>query len=184
MTKTKRISAIISSILAFSTVNVLSASASTTWNSVIVDNDTIASGCSNSGSSSLYAYKTGSNLYNSDARYVYTSSQSTRYRWTFPPKRNWSAQYFSARVYMYLNDSVFTDPYALYGVEHGTYGNTATVGTIDQDSAPSGWNSVYKSNIHSESLGGGFYIQSAVMSPSGDSSKGTGADAIQVQIIY
>lgn len=183
MRKRKFYSFIISSILASLAVTG-SISHAETLTSVIVDNDTIATNCSNDGSSSLYAYKTGNNLYNGDARYVYTSNTNTKYRWTFPGLRSWTAKTFSVKISMYLNDAAFNDPFAKYYAEHGSYGNSVFVGSIDQNKAPSGWSYVQRSNIASEGASGGVYIGAVIMNPSGNAAKATGADAIQVQATY
>lgn len=150
-----------------------------TYQQRFIDNDTIADGYSNSGAISYYSYITGDNLYNRDARLTYSNSSSNNYSWCFGTHniRDWVSTERKVKLKVYLNDARFTDPHASYCVEHGSFGNSAFIGELNQNTAPSGW-SVLNQTIRSEGAAGGFLLQAVHLNPYGYSQYGTGADAI------
>ena len=60
---------------------------------------------------------------------------------------------------------------------------STSVGSINQNTAPSGWSYITKYDVSSLSADGGFYSSFAYIKPSGNSG-GIGADAINVKFSY
>lgn len=145
-----------------------------------IDNDD-AHGHSNS-SNGFSSYLTSSYHYNGDARRQSSSSPSNGlYRWIYKSTFIKSGT-INATVKAYLNDYSFTDPAARYYIN---YGNTYVVklaGTLNQNTAPGGWNtigSISMAPIDSSGRNVSSYVQ---LSVSGKSGYNTGADGIQITL--
>lgn len=142
-----------------------------------IDNDSIASGYGNYNNG--FSYITSSSLYNGDAR-IAASNSSYYYYWTYPAI-SFSAPSCNIVVQAYLNHANFTDTAARYTVAVCQNANY-TIGTIDQNAAPSGWNLIRRNNLTSLDLPNYFSSADASVNPSGRSGVNTGADAIMVAI--
>lgn len=153
---------------------------STTSISNTIDNDTADSDCYNSRSGFL-AYLNDSNYYNRDMRRTDSSSGTHYYGWHSDTVLDHEAtDYIRVNLDIYLYSSTSKDPAASYGVY--TVGMVADsvfgMCTMNQATAPNGWNSYSKR----WSLGNAGYITGIEMSPSGQGSTYTGADAISYTI--
>lgn len=153
-----------------------------------IDNDSIATGYGNNDVRSAYTYMKSSSLYNGDARYISSSNSNCEYYWSYPGLTSNTPEYFNITVGAYLNHSLFTDTAAKYYVNY--YPHTySPVGSINQNTAPGGWNyitvkNVRSLNINSSSQFAGYYSYDAYITPSGLSNKYTGADGLQVRFSY
>lgn len=140
-------------------------------NTVEVDNDTIASGCSNSNSGCTYI--TGNTLYNGDAR-ISSSSEHGEYRWYFPNQVDGQCTKDVA-IFAYLDHGEFTDPEAKYYINDGpSKYNVEYVGSINQNKASRGWNYVATNATFA-----GVSLHAEVRSSDKNGSR-MGADAIRV----
>ena len=110
----------------------------------------------------------------------------TIYKWGFPQTYSRSRVNLYVSVEVYLNNINFTDKYAKYEIERGTYLYATSLGTINQNTAPSGWYKfdtktvtpiTYSSNVIDSRA------SSIVLTTSKSSSSYTaGADAIKYSI--
>lgn len=145
-----------------------------------IDNDTVDSNCYNSRNGFL-AYLNDNNYYNKDMRRTNSSSSDHHYGWHSDTVLDHSAtDYIRVNLDVYLYSSTSKDPAASYGVY--TVGMVADsvfgICTMDQATAPNGWNSFSGRRC----LGNAGYITGIEMTPSGQGSTYTGADAISYTI--
>jgi len=167
--KLKRIFSAFSAVLVFSCSFALTTNAVTT---VEVDNDTIASGCSNGNSGFIYI--TDNSLYNGDARES-NPDIHCEYRWYFPNQISSGNCTKNAAIFAYLDYDGFTDTEAKYYLNDGASRyNVEYMGYINQNIASRGWNYVAKTVYFS-----GVSTHAEIRS-SDKSGECTGADAIRV----
>lgn len=144
-----------------------------------IDNDSIASGYGNENDNNAYSYITADYLYNGDARIASSSSSNSYYSWTYP-SMSAADKTCTCKVQAYLKHADFTDTSAAYYVNLSQY-TSIRIGYINQNTAPSGWSSVTRSNIPVPGVT--FYASEyASVKPSGGSGKHTGADGLKVTI--
>lgn len=178
----KRIKKIIAPIIATSVIlsSALSVNVCAVRVSRLVDNDTIAQGCSNDriGFSSYMSY---GYLYNGDARIENSANSNDWYQWSYPPSGP-SGNTMTVSLAVYLNHARFTDPDARYYVQIAQ-DIGSTVGRINQQTAANGWNYLPSATISSIYAGGGFVSHYVEVWPSGSPYRETGADAIQINYI-
>ncbi len=145
-----------------------------------IDNDD-AHGHSNS-TNGFSTYFTSSYHYNGDARRQSSSSPSNGlYRWIYKSSFLKTGT-INASLKAYLNDYSFTDPSARYYVNYGNTSVVKLVGTINQNTAPGGWNTIgsaYMAPIDSTGRNVSSFVQ---LSVSGKSGYNTGADGIQITL--
>lgn len=142
-----------------------------------IDNDALAtSGYTNTGSSEEFEYITGSTLKNGDARIANSRSYYKYFYRHAPVPWTSGSGICSMRAYIYHNN--FTDPGATYMVMKDD-AFAIIVGTINQATAPGGWNYIGSGTKTSyQKVGFG-----ALIGTSGKGSQyATGAD--QVEITY
>lgn len=148
--------------------------------SYTIDNDD-AHGHSNY-QNGFSTYFTSSYHYNGDARKQPSSSPSNGlYRWIY--KNTFlKTGTINASLKAYLNDYSFTDISARYYVNYGNTYVVKLVGTINQNTAPGGWNTIGSTSmaaIDSTGKNVSSYVQVSV---SGKSGYNTGADGIQITL--
>lgn len=181
----KRISGLISACLCLISGTCFSANAATL--DAYVDNDTNVAGYSNNSHTyTHYSGEWGTYLYtgnNGDSR-LRQSTEKASYEWVWNGSIetqggiHWTAQ-------VYLADSRFTDPAALYEIYKDTieYIPFASF-TINQNTAPNGY-STFSSYRGSPSVTGGFlHPWYACVTNSGRSGVGTGADTFHFRCNY
>ena len=152
-----------------------------------IDNDALStSGYTNSGSSSVFQYKTGSTLYNGDARIAPCTipGEDKLYHYNYnhvPIPYTKSSLSVTFGMYLYHND--FTDPQAIYFVNASSSigrGGIASCG-INQNTAAAGWN--YISTVR-YNLTGTHMLGGVSVCPSGYNTRTyTGADAIKITYV-
>ncbi len=146
-----------------------------------IDNDTNVSGYSNSRTG-FSEYMSSSSLYNGDAR-IQSSGSNSYYYYNFPSVTV-SANAPTIQVKAYLNHSRFTDNQAKYYVCVNIDDVYVNIGTINQNTATSGWNPIQKSISSGHKRSGVYYIDSSFVQTSGNSGYSTGTDAVYVTPIY
>lgn len=187
--KNKKVCMAIAMAVAITTINtVVMTTTAVTSVTREVDNDSIAPGCGNVNVNNSYSYITGNGLFNGDARCVASGNTNNKYYWEHQGLGSSVPTYFTIHVGAYLNHLSFTDPAAKYYVEYRQY-MSAPVGTINQNTAPAGWNYISVKDVKSyvpNGSGGyaGYWSTDAFVEPSGKSGYYTGADAIRVWFTY
>ncbi len=126
-------------------------------------------------------------LYYQDARIqqcITPDNITPGYIYQFPSYSRYTPIY--AKVSAYLYNISFTDPQALYEVECTKREFYKTAGTINQDLAAPGWNTIGTAVINGVTFQDGSYATSKVwLTPSkGNNSKYCGADAIKIELGY
>ena len=145
-----------------------------------IDNDPVASGFFGSCSSNMIYYSGMSGSYSGDMRIAWGSTGGAFYKWHYPSVC-FNSTYGTISLKIYLDNVNFTEPAAYYAVEK-TYGggddggSYAPVGTLNQNTAPSGWCTAIISNIYSYS--GENIISSRISVTNSNNNANLGADAI------
>lgn len=152
----------------------------------IVDNDPL-SGEGSMSRNGFDTYISASGLWNGDARkQKCSSSNNYTYTWGFPQTYSRSRVNLYITVEVYLNNVGFTDEYAQYDVERGTSLYCTSLGTVNQNTAPSGWytfgtktiNPIMYSNSVVDSRASAVTLTTSKR----NSSNSAGADAIRYTI--
>ena len=161
----------------FLSVFSLNTSAETTV-SFTIDNDTVDSTCIN-WQNGFDIYVTGSAHYNDDCRRALTSNTEAFYEWSKRSCMLASSKPIYVTAGYYLNNTLFTDPQAMYYIVQRDGGYL--MGYVNQKTARGGWSYINYTITKNYATPGGYSVWGMSVSPSGVGTGYTGADAISIR---